>query len=103
MRAGGDRRRVQRASDYVGALSGPALRTELSKVMIHVEVRPAKPGRFRHPAEHGMHPPVDAFRLCRDAIEKHLELCDISREIERTRAADFLIDFGPRRDSSRPS
>jgi hypothetical protein len=47
--------------------------------------------------------PADVARLRRDAIEKRLEFCDIGREIERTRAADFLIDFGPRGDSSRPS
>ena len=77
-------------------------RAELPKVVVHVQVGPTKPAGLRHPAENRMRLPVEISRMRRDEIQQRHELGDVRGEIDRPRPSNFLIEFRPCEDSSRP-
>ena len=71
-------------------LTDPGLRAELTEMVIHVQVGPAKPGGVGHPAEERMDLPVEAGRPRRDHLEQRLDPRDVGRELDRPRAAALL-------------
>ena len=75
------------------------LQTELPQVMVHVQVRPSHPRRFRHPSEDRVRRPVVVPVLGRDGFQQRLELCEVRREVARLRSPEFLIHLRPCRDS----
>ena len=78
------------------------LRTELTKMMVDMEVTPSKPGRLGHSAEYRMQLRIERPRLRRDVGQQRLELRDVSCEIDRLRPCHLLIDFRSRGDAGRP-
>ncbi len=76
-------------------------RSELPQVMVCVKVRPSEPGALRHSAEDRVCRP--GGRVARSGLaQQRFDLRDVAGEVERFRASDRLIDFGPRGNSSGP-
>src|SRR5688572_20398185 len=55
---------------------------ELTKVMVHVPVRPPEPGGLRHLAENWMRRPVETLLSRRDELQERLELGDVSGKVD---------------------
>src|SRR5207302_5599304 len=79
-----------------------SLCTELTKMMVDMEVGPTEPRGFRHPAEYRMRLPVERPRRCGYLIQQRFELREVACEVDRLRASQLLIDFRSRKDSCRP-
>ena len=69
------------------------LRTELTKVVVQVQVAPPEPGGVGHAAEYRMKLPVEAPGRRRDQLQQRLELRDVRGEVAGPRASQLLIDL----------
>ena len=94
VRAGGDRRRVQRAATTSARAEWSALTLRTVEGDGPCGGAPSEAGQLPTSCRtSGCTRRVDAFRLRRDALESASSSSDVRCEVDRPGAADLLIDF----------